>query len=162
MSDQTDKRLELAYDAGEKKLAMQDSTLANVRTRANNLLATAALFTSFSAGVGLINTDRTKGPVLSPCAGIALLVVLILLGISVLYVILPATNWQFVPSASKIMELYNRGQDETAIRKTVIAAMIQGGKDNQGKLDRRQWALRIAALLLVCEIALLVWILIVK
>jgi hypothetical protein len=105
VSDQSDKRLELAYDAGEKKLAMQDSTLGNVRTRANNLLATAALFTSFSAGIGLTNTDRTKSPVLSPCAGTALLVVVILLGISVLYVALPATNWQFVPSAEKIMEI---------------------------------------------------------
>ncbi len=162
MSDETDKRLELAYDAGEKKLAMQDSTLGSVRTRANNLLATAALFTSFSAGVGLINTDRTKGPVLSPCAGIALLVVVILLGISVLYVVFPTPKWQHVPSASTILEMYNRGQGETAIRKTVIAAMIKGGNDNQGKLDRRQWAFRIAALLLVCEIALLVWILIVK
>jgi hypothetical protein len=162
VSDEPDKRLELAYDAGEKKLAMQDSTLANVRTRANNLLATAALFTSFSAGVGLINTDRTKGAVLSPCAGIALLVVLILLGISVLYVVFPAPNWQFVPSASKILEMYDQGKGETFIRKTVIAAMIKGGNDNQPKLDRRQWAFRLAALLLLCEIAILVWILIAK
>jgi hypothetical protein len=43
----SDKRLELAYDAAEKKLSMQDATLGNVRTRANTLLATAALFTSF-------------------------------------------------------------------------------------------------------------------
>jgi hypothetical protein len=162
VSDQSDKRLELAYDAGKKKLAMQDSTLGNVRTRANNLLATAALFTSFSAGIGLINTDRTKGLVLSPCAGTALLIVVILLGISVLYVALPATNWQFVPSAEKIMEKYDQGQDEASIRKFVIAAMIQGGKDNQAKLDRRQWAFRLAALLLVVEIALLVWILIAR
>lgn len=35
----SDKRLELAYNAAEKMLALQDSTLANVRTRANNLLA---------------------------------------------------------------------------------------------------------------------------
>jgi hypothetical protein len=34
---------------------MQEATLANVRTRANNLLATAAPFISFSADVGMIN-----------------------------------------------------------------------------------------------------------
>jgi hypothetical protein len=62
VADQTsDKRLELAYDAAQKKLAMQDTTLGNVRTRANTLLATAALFTSFSAGIGLLNNDPTKG-----------------------------------------------------------------------------------------------------
>jgi hypothetical protein len=33
----SDKRLEMAYDAAQKKLAMQDTTLGNVRTRANNL-----------------------------------------------------------------------------------------------------------------------------
>ena len=59
----SDKRLELSYDAAAKKLSMQDATLGNVRTRANTLLATAALFTSFSAGIGLISTDPTKGSV---------------------------------------------------------------------------------------------------
>jgi hypothetical protein len=164
VADETDSdtRLELAYDAGERKLAMQDNSLNNVRTRANNLLATAALFTSFSAGVGLINTDRSKGAVLSPGAGTALLIVIILLGLSVLYVLWPVRKWKFVSNASKILTMYNEGQDETSIRKNVITRQIQGGNYNKVMLYRKELAFRLAAVLLMCEVALLVWIVIVK
>jgi hypothetical protein len=158
----SDKRLELAYDAGEKKLAMQDSTLGNVRTRANNLLAVAALFTSFAAGLGLINTDPTHGPVISSCAAIMLLVVVMLLGVTVLYVIWPAKDWAFVPSARKIMDRYREGQSEDAIREYVIGEMIVGGNKNARALDEKQVAFRIAVILLVVEVALLLMILVVK
>jgi hypothetical protein len=69
-----DKRLELAYDAIQEKLKMQDATLASTRTWANNLLATSALFIS-SAGVGLINNDPTKGPHFAPVLPAVLLLV---------------------------------------------------------------------------------------
>src|SRR5262245_41071797 len=130
---------------------MQDTTLGNVRTRANTLLATAALFTSFSAGVGLINTDPSKGKVLSPCAGAALLIIVILLGICVFYVAWPAKRWHFVPSASIIMEKYRAGETEEAIRTYVTDKMIKGGNENQPKLDRRQKAFHAAIFLLVIE-----------
>jgi hypothetical protein len=129
----SDKRLELAYDAAQKMLAMQDTTLGNVRTRANNLLATAALFTSFSAGVGLLNTDPGKGAILSPWAGGILLFVVILLGIYVLRVVLPAKDWVFVPSASIIMERYRAGDDEIAIRTFVTDEVIKGAKKNTAR-----------------------------
>ncbi|MEZ0358154.1 hypothetical protein [Mycobacterium sp. SA01] len=163
MPDQaSDKRLELAYDAAQKKLAMQDTTLSNVRTRANTLLATAALFTSFSAGVGLINSDPSKGPVLSSCAGSALLIIVILLGACVFYVSWPAKGWHFVPSASIIMKKYRASETEEAIRIFVTDAMIKGSTENQPKLDRRQKAFRAAIFLLVVEVALLVWLFIVR
>jgi hypothetical protein len=158
----TDKRLELAYDAGQKQLAMQDTTLGNVRTRANNLLAVAALFTSFAAGLGLINADKTKGPVISPCAAIALLIIVLLLGIMVIYVIWPVNGWVFVPSAAKIMDKYNEGADEEAIRKYVIQKMIEGGKKNDEALRDKQLMFRVAVILLVLEIVLLLTILVVR
>ena len=64
-----DERLELAYEAALKSVGNQDATLGTLRTRANNLLATPALFTSFSTAVGLIDTSRNNGPVLSPKIG---------------------------------------------------------------------------------------------
>jgi len=161
VSDEADKRLELAYDAGQRLLAMQDTTLGNVRTRANNLLAVAALFTSFAAGLGLINADRTNGPVISPCAAIALLVIVLLLGIMVIYVIWPV-DWVFGPSARLIMEKYNDGEDETAIRKYVIEKMIEGGKKNDVALRDKQLAFRVAVILLLVEIVLLLMILVVR
>ncbi|OBJ65816.1 hypothetical protein [Mycobacterium colombiense] len=158
----SDKRLELAYDAAQKKLAMQDTTLGNVRTRANTLLATAALFTSFSAGIGLLNADPAKGPVFSPCASAGLLIIVVLLGGCVFYVAWPAKKWHFVPSASIIMEKIRAQETEEAIRTLVTNAMIDGGNENQPKLDRRHLAFRLAVILLVAEVALLIWLLIVR
>ena len=154
-----DKRLELAYDAAEKKLSMQDATLGNVRTRANNLLATAALFTSFSAGIGLLNADSSKGSVFSPLAAGLLLVVVVALGACVVVVIWPAKGWVFVPSAAKIMAQYDAGADEASIRKYVIDAMIKGGDKNAVQLRFKQNAFRAAAVLLAAEVALLVLVL---
>lgn len=163
MPDQaTDKRLELAYDAAEKKLAMQDATLGHIRMRANNLLATAALFTSFSAGVGLINTDRSKGPVLSPCAGAVLLAVVILLGLSALVAIWPVKEWHFVPSAKIIMDKIDAQETEDAIRRFVADGMVQGAVKNQTQLKRKQNAFHVAAVLLAVEVALLVGLLIAR
>lgn len=161
MSDNltSDKRLELAYNAAEKKLSMQDATLSSVRTRANTLLATAALFTSFSAGVGLISTDPSKGRVFPPIAGAVLLVMVVALGVCVLVVIWPAKGWVFVPSASKIMARYNAGDDESSIRKYVIGEMISGGRKNEAQLKFKQKAFRAAAVLLACEVAVLVLVL---
>jgi hypothetical protein len=153
---EADKRLELAYDAAMKRLAMQDNTFGNVRTRANNLLATAALFTSFSSGVGLINTDPKKTAVLSPCIATVLLVVVLLLGSCVLFVLLPAKGWIYGPSAQKIMDMRDKKMmDEGAIRTEVITRMIEGIDLNNKKLDARLWAFRAAALLLVVEIGIL-------
>jgi hypothetical protein len=156
-NDEPDTRLELAYDAGEKRLALQLSTLGNVRTRANSLLATAALFTSFAAGLGLINTDRTKGPVLQPYTVIALFVIFVLLGLTVLYITTwPAPGVSFGPPAQRIMEKYDQGDDEASIRKSIIDGMIKAACNNEDQIRRRQSALRAAAVLLMCEIALLV------
>ena len=57
----SDKRLELAYDPGVQHLAAQTASIESLRTRANNLLGATALCASFAAGVGLINTDPSKG-----------------------------------------------------------------------------------------------------
>lgn len=152
----TDTRLELAYDAGEKALALQDVTLGNTRTRANYLLATAALFTSLSTGLGLIKTDPTKGAVLASWKALVLVGVVALLGGFVFYVLWPAKNWQFVPSAQIIMQLYNRGKDESSIRIHVTSALITGRLENDKKLKRRQRAFEAAVILLIAEIVLLV------
>ncbi|MGV0778741.1 hypothetical protein [Mycolicibacterium elephantis] len=152
----SDKRLDLAYDAAQKKLSLQDSTLSNTRTRANNLLATSALFISFSAGVGLVRTDPTRGAIFPACAAWVLLVVVVALGVSVLIVVWPVKNWCYVPSASIIMQKIAAGDDEVAIRRHVINAMIEGSATNATALSRKQDAFRVAVVLLVLLVALLV------
>lgn len=155
---QPDARLELAYDAAKARLGMQDATLGNLRTRANNLLATAALFTSFSAGVGLLNTDPSKGEgiLLSPFRGGILLAIIVVLGVCVLGVLLPATNWVFGPSAKQILAKCDSNEDEDSIRRFVTDAMVDGIETNDAKLNWRLWAFRLAAFLLIVEVGLLV------
>lgn len=157
MADQgADKRLELAYDAGQKALAAQDGTVGNLRTRANNLLATTALFTSFSTGIGLINTDPDRGAILATWKAFVLVGLLVLLGGCVLYVVWPIKKFQFVPSAQVIMQLYNQGRDEKYIRESITSAMITARIENQRKMKPRQTAFKAAVILLVSNIIVLV------
>jgi hypothetical protein len=153
---QPDTRLELAYDAAQKYLAVQDTTLGNVRTRANTLLATAALFTTFSAGVGLIHTDSSKGAELSAIKGLILLLTVVVLGVCVIIVLWPISGWVFAPSAEKIMERYNQGEDEAAIRMYVITKMNEGIQANRISLGKKISAFKWAVFLLIFEVLLLV------
>lgn len=150
-----DKRLELAYAAAQERLKLQDATLASTRTRANNLLATTALFVSFSAGIGLINTNPESESALCPGVALVLLLVAVALGVSVLIVMWPAKNWCYTPSAAIIMQKLNAGESEAEIRRHVIDAMINGANANHSMLTDRQNAFRCAVVLLVVEITLL-------
>jgi hypothetical protein len=150
-----DKRLELAYDAAREILSMQEGSLANLRTQSNTLLATAALFTSFAVGIGLLHNDPTKGPVLSSGKGILLLSVVATIGLCVLSVMWPA-NWQFGPSAKVIMQQYYEGHDEASIRKHITNEMQNGFEANREKLRQKQSAFRLAAILLLVEVGLLI------
>ncbi|WP_197382858.1 hypothetical protein [Mycolicibacterium mengxianglii] len=151
--------IELAYNAGIDQLAAQTTTMESLRTRANNILAATALFISFAAGVGLINTDPSRGAVLHPTAGVLLFAVVVALSCCALYVVWPAKNWVFVTSAKKILERYDAGDDEAAIRRYVIGELIEGAKSNHAKMKAKQKAFRWAASLLVAEIVLLVGVL---
>jgi hypothetical protein len=151
-----DKRLELAYAAAQDRLKSQNDALSNTRTRANNLLATTALFISFSAGVGLINTDPSKGMVLCPFVAVVLLLVVMALGGCVLFVAWPAKNWSFNASARIILERIDAGEDEATVRRFVTQKMIEGADRNHPKLEGRQNAFRVAVALLVVEVVLLV------
>jgi hypothetical protein len=151
----TDKRLELAYEAARETLNMQQVSLANLRTQANTLLATAALFTSFSVGIGLLHSDPTKAPVLSSGKGLLLLAVVAAIGFCVLSVLWPA-NWQFGPSAKVIMLEYYEGHDEASIRKHITNEMQNGFEANREKLRQKQLGFRLAAALLLVEVGLLI------
>src|ERR1700722_3746323 len=84
-----DERLQIAYDAGAKFLAQQDTTVSNLRNRTTALLSSAAVATSFAAGLGLINTDPTKGAVFPHWAAYAMLGLLIGIGSLSLFILWP-------------------------------------------------------------------------
>jgi hypothetical protein len=151
-----DKSLELAYVAAQDLLKTQNDTLSNTRTRSNNLLATTALFISFSAGVGLINTDPCTESIFWPFFAFLLLLVVAALGGCVLFVVWPAKDWAFTPSARTILERIDAGDGEATIRRHVTCKMIDGAALNSKKLKDRQIAFRAAVALLVAEVVLLV------
>lgn len=152
----SDKRLDLAYEAGQDILKVQDDLLANTRTRANTLLTASALFVSFSVGVGLINTDPKKGAIFPAWLAIALLLLVVGVGVSVGIVLWPTKNWCFGADAEKIIKKIDEGKSEVDIRRYVTDAMINGADANIQMLERRQNAFRLAAFLLVVEVVVLV------
>ena len=152
----TDGRLVLAYEAARDLLKVQDTTLANIRTRASSLLTFAALITSFSAGLGFINTDRTRGAVLSPVGAWVLLAVLAGIGGFVMYVLWPTKQWNFGPNPFVMIERRELGESEDELRLYVVEAMKTGIVANDTVLTRRQNAFRWAVALLLGEVLALV------
>src|SRR5688500_3313215 len=103
-SGTADEIVRLAYDEARAALREQDATLANLRNRASALLAAAAVGTSFAATVGLLNVDPKRGDALPLWAGWILLSSVALVGVGVLVVLWPATNWQFGPNAGRLLD----------------------------------------------------------
>ena len=155
-TSQVDEGLKLAYEAAKDILKNQDTTLGNVRTRASNLLTVAALLTSFSVTLGLINTDPDKGFILPLAASWSLLVVLLLMGALVLFVLWPVRVWHFGPDAQEIFSRARKGQKESDIRSYVVQELITGIAVNQTTLRRKQDAFRWSVIVLLAEVAVLV------
>lgn len=147
-----DAGLVLAYEAACDLLKMQDATLGNVRSRATQVLSTAALLTSISAGLGIINLDAKRGEVLPPGGAWALLTVTVLIGALTTYVHWPIHGWIFGPSAAKILAERTHRSDIDHLREFVLLALIKGIDDNDDALTRKQWAFRMASLALVVEV----------
>ncbi len=156
MSDPSDVRITLAYDAAKDVLQSQDVTLGNVRTRASTVLTVAALLTSFAAGLGLINVDSRNGAVFPAGGAWVLLGVLVAMAALVLYVLWPVDRWHFGPDPAKIVELRSTGTTEVEIRESEVTAMIAGIGSNARHIAGRQTAFRFSVVLLVVEVLVLV------
>jgi hypothetical protein len=110
-----DDRLQLAYDAGVKALAQQDTTLSNLRNRTTALLTTAGLATSFAAGIGLINTNQSEGTVFPTWAAYTLLALLVVIGALSIFVLWPIKKFAFGPDSGIILNLYKQGDSSDSI-----------------------------------------------
>lgn len=152
----SDARLELAYDAAAIALSQQDTTLGNLRNRATALLTAAALVTSFSTGVGLVNTDPARGEVLPVWTALALLAILVAIGILSTVVLWPVKSWRFGPDSTVILKGITKGDDVNAIRKHVAEQMTAGRNQNGKKLAKRTNCYRGGVVLLVLEVIVLV------
>lgn len=147
--------LDLAYEAAVSRLASQTSALEGLRTRASGLFLVAALVTSFSAGLGLVNTDPGKGSVLPGWAPWVLLGILLVLGFCAFSILMPTPHWVHGPSAGEILKVRQVGP-YTEGKLFVVQAMVAAQTGNSAQLARRALAYRTAVLLLLAEVLVLV------
>ncbi|HEX8080144.1 MAG TPA: hypothetical protein VF557_08045 [Jatrophihabitans sp.] len=151
----SDERFKLAYDAVVTHLGQQDVTLGNLRNRATAVLSAAALVTSFSAGVGLINTDQDKGSVFPTWGAVTLLAVVVGIGLLTMGIIWPVKGWVYGGAASVILAETARGRDIDTILRDAATSLASGVVSNAKVIDRRSQYFRVAVVLFVAEIAVL-------
>ncbi len=146
----------MAYAAIVESLKSQDQTLAGLRNRAAGVLSTAALAASFSAGVGLINTDATKGAVFPRWASLSLLATLIAIGMFDSLVLWPLHGWQFGPDVDQMLVDHDRGRPLAVIQRNAIDDAVAGARRNASQLKSRFTWYRWSAGLLIVEVIILV------
>ncbi len=150
-----DDRLQLAYEAGQAALAQQDATLGNVRNRTTGLLTTAGLATSFAAGIGLINTDPTKGVVFPVWAAITLLCQFAAIGIISVVVLWPV-QFGFGPDSALILNMHDKNNGTDEILRFVTKELTDWRGKNARKIALRMKAFEAGCALLVAEIGVLI------
>ena len=159
MSDPSDVRITLAYEAATDVLQSQDVTLGNVRTRAGTVLTVAALLTSFAAGLGLINVDSRNGAVFPATGAWTLLGVLVAIAGTSLH------RWAAArrpgsalrPRPGEDRRTPERRQDRgVEIRESEVTAMTTDIASNARHIAGRQTAFRCSVVLLVVEVVVLV------
>jgi hypothetical protein len=144
--------VELAYDAAMAALQQQDGTLGNLRNRATALLSAAALATTFSAGVGLFNSDESRGTPLPDWGQWSLLGLLLATATLCIAVMWPVTM-TFGADPRLILD---RGADDiNQVRRYVIEAAVRGQANNQTALMRKFQLYRIAVVTFTAETGVL-------
>jgi hypothetical protein len=151
-----DERLQIAYDAAAKFLAQQDATLSNLRNRATALVSSAAVATSFAAGLGLINTDPAKGAQFPHWAAFTMLVILLIIGALTLFILWPIEKFVFGPESEVILADIQDNKTADEILSGSVDRMNQGHQQNAAGIKSRMRAFRAAAPLLIAEVVVLI------
>lgn len=151
-----DVRLQIAHDAAANFLAQQDTTLGNLRNRTTALVGSAAVATSFAAGLGLINPDPTKGAQFPHWAAFVMLGVLIAIGALSLFIWWPIEKFVFAPQSELILADFANSKDVNEILIQSIERMNAGHVLNAKGIHCRMNAFRAAAPLLIVEVIVLI------
>ena len=156
----TDKRYEIAYESAKSALELQQTSLNNIRNRTVSLLAAAALFISFAAALGVLNTDPNRGKTTPLWITITLLAVLLLVLILVIEVLRPAP-WTRGLTGRHIIASIEEGTEESALLQQLAEAIDDKVVANQSSMARKSRAslaivalVTVAALLLILTTAL--------
>jgi hypothetical protein len=141
---------ELAYQEAKRALQDQESTVSETRSRAGQLIAAAAITTSFFGGQAITaHHVHTAAWFAIGC--------FIALSISVLVILWPRHDWEFTLSPAKLIATYIEPPDDAPVDLATIHRDLALHMGNSIESNRRQlrWvfgAFRVGALLLAGEV----------
>jgi hypothetical protein len=159
----TDPRYALAFDEAIRAIGQQEGSLKSLRDRASGLVSTAAVATTFGAGVGLLNTDPTKGAVFPVFWAVVLLLLVVGILATGLIVLWPTDGWVFSLNARVLVEGWIENPSQSATiddlhRENAIYLQAQY-EANKKKLRRRIDVYRFGIFLLTAEVVVFVGVL---
>ncbi len=151
--------LERKYDAQVKSLEGLDATITAIRTRAIALITAAALILSFAAGLGVVNSDPSRGKVTSGWVAVGLSVSIAVLALAVLWIVVPC-RWR-IPQAryfgmGEPDESDADASDESLRR--ALNRLVDDFNHNHGKVRRRAMILVVAVVSLIAEIGIILYV----
>ncbi len=140
---------ELAYEEARRALDTQESVVNELRTRSGVLIAAAAITTSFFGGRAL--ADATVGS-----AGWLAIGFFGLVGVSVLAVLWPRTDWSFTVNAERFIATYVESDEGPLalpdIHRDLALHMSTSYVVNARQLHVLTIAFRLGAIFLVGEV----------
>jgi hypothetical protein len=139
----------LAYEEAKRALDEQERAVVELRSRAGQLIAGAAITTSFFGGQALHGHVHTLSWVAIGC--------FIALSLAVLVILWPRRDWQFALSPAHFIRTYVEPTDDEpvdlpGIHRDLALHMGNSAAQNRGQFRWLTAAFRIGAILLVAEV----------
>ncbi|MFD5412543.1 hypothetical protein [Streptomyces nojiriensis] len=147
-----DERLKLGYEMAKILLAAQDRTVANLRTRASGILATTALVVTFSTATGLLRFDVNKNLLFPHWGTLALLVIFVAQGVSVMVVLWPV-SFSFGHSVRGVIDPPPELKAGAPLTYQLVSSMVDDIQANSVHIRRMARSLQVAIALLLVEVA---------
>ncbi len=144
-----DAAYELAYEEARRALEEQERAVVELRSRAGQLIAAAAITTSFFGGQALHGRIHPFGWVAIAC--------FVALSLSVLIILWPRRDWEFVLSPAQFIGTYiepEKGEplELPAVHRDLALHMGRSAELNRNQFRWLTTAFRVGAILLVGEV----------
>lgn len=139
----------LAYDEGRRALEEQERAVGELRSRAGQLIAAAAITTSFFGGQALRGHVRLLSWVAITC--------FVALSLAVLVILWPRRDWEFALSPTQFIVTYAEPPEGDPLDLPTIHRDLALHMGNSAELNRKQFrwltaAFRAGTVLLVLEV----------
>jgi len=140
---------ELAYEEAKRALEEQERAVSELRSRAGQLIAAAAITTSFFGGRAIGSHVHLTGWIAIGC--------FIGLSLSVLVILWPRHDWVFALSPAQLISTYIEPAEDPPVDLLTIHRdlALHMGSSIQGNRSQLRWlfgAFRLGAVLLAAEV----------